>query len=257
MRRISWSVWPTASSPRAASRTWVRASTSRTTSSRRPSLDPKWYRSMRWLLPIASAMRRRLWSARPSVVKCSMTASSRRSGRPASPPPLGSRRQVGPLVRACTKWYTHSGGDATGPRGGHHGPAGDRRDGDDGADPASVYALLADGSTWPDWSPIDAFTLIEPGAGTPEGLGAVRLFTTGRHRSRERVVECRPGEVFSYVLEQGLPLRDYKAVITLTPVGAARRSTGTRPSGPRCPARAGSIAANWASSSSRPWRDWP
>ncbi len=86
-----------------------------------------------------------------------------------------------------------------------------------GADPAEVYALLADGSTWPGWSPIDAFTLLEPGTGTPEGLGAVRLFTTGRHRSRERVVECRPGEVFSYVLEQGLPLRDYKAVVTLTP----------------------------------------
>jgi hypothetical protein len=86
-----------------------------------------------------------------------------------------------------------------------------------GADPVSVYALLADGSTWPGWSPIGAFTLLEPGAGIPEGLGAVRLFTTGRHRSRERVVECRPGEVFSYVLESGLPLRDYRAVITLTP----------------------------------------
>ena len=86
-----------------------------------------------------------------------------------------------------------------------------------GADAASVYALLADGSTWPGWSPIDGFTLLEPGHGTPEGLGAVRLFTTGRHRSRERVVECRPGEVFSYVLESGLPLRDYTAVITLTP----------------------------------------
>jgi Polyketide cyclase / dehydrase and lipid transport len=86
-----------------------------------------------------------------------------------------------------------------------------------GAEPASVYALLADGSTWPEWSPIDAFTLIERGAGIPEGLGAVRLFTTGRHRSRERVVDCRPGEVFSYFLESGLPLREYKAVITLTP----------------------------------------
>jgi hypothetical protein len=88
-----------------------------------------------------------------------------------------------------------------------------------GAGPASVYALLADGSTWPEWSPLGAFELLEPGAGSPEGPGAVRLFTTGRHRSRERVVECRPGEVFSYVLESGLPLRDYRAVITLTPVG--------------------------------------
>ncbi len=86
-----------------------------------------------------------------------------------------------------------------------------------GADPASVYALLADGSTWPEWSPIGAFELIEPGAGSPEGPGAVRLFTTGRHQSRERVVTCEPGQAFAYVLEAGLPLRDYKAVITLTP----------------------------------------
>jgi hypothetical protein len=88
-----------------------------------------------------------------------------------------------------------------------------------GADPGSVYALLADGSTWTEWSPLGAFTLLEPGEGTPEGKGALRLFTTGRHQSRERVVECRPGEVFSYVLEAGLPLRDYRAVITLTPAG--------------------------------------
>lgn len=85
------------------------------------------------------------------------------------------------------------------------------------ADAASVYALLADGATWPEWSPIDDFELVEPGAGTPEGLGAVRLFTTGRHKSRERVVECQPGECFAYALEKGLPLRDYTAVVTLRP----------------------------------------
>jgi hypothetical protein len=87
------------------------------------------------------------------------------------------------------------------------------------SDPDVVYALLADGSTWPEWSPIDAFELIAPGDGMPEGLGAVRLFTTGRHKSRERVVECRPGERFAYALEKGLPLRDYVAIVSLTPTG--------------------------------------
>jgi Polyketide cyclase / dehydrase and lipid transport len=86
-----------------------------------------------------------------------------------------------------------------------------------GADPASVYALLADGTTWPQWSPIDSFELIAPGNGTPEGLGAVRLFTTGRHKSRERIVTCRPGQVFAYELEAGLPLRGYRAEVTLSP----------------------------------------
>jgi hypothetical protein len=84
-------------------------------------------------------------------------------------------------------------------------------------DPDTVYDLLADGTTWPSWSPIGSFELLAPGDSTPEGLGAVRLFTTGRHKSRERVVERRPGQSFAYVLEAGLALRDYKAVITLVP----------------------------------------
>jgi hypothetical protein len=88
------------------------------------------------------------------------------------------------------------------------------------ADPAAVFALLADGSTWPEWSPIGFFRLLEPGDGLPEGLGAVRLFTTGRVKSRERVVERRPDEVFSYVLEKGLAIRDYVAVITLARSGS-------------------------------------
>jgi hypothetical protein len=95
------------------------------------------------------------------------------------------------------------------------------------ADPASVYALLADGSTWPVWSPIDSFELLAPGDGTPEGLGAVRLFTTGRHKSRERVVTCQPGEVFAYELEAGLPLQGYKAVISLLPGGGSGGGGGT------------------------------
>ncbi len=84
-------------------------------------------------------------------------------------------------------------------------------------DPASVYELLADGSTCPEWSPIGSFELLAPGDATPEGLGAIRLFTTGRHMSRERVVERRPGESFAYVLEKGLALSGYTAVVTLTP----------------------------------------
>jgi uncharacterized protein YndB with AHSA1/START domain len=87
------------------------------------------------------------------------------------------------------------------------------------AAPATVFALLADGSTWPTWSPIDGFELLEQGAGSPEGLGALRRFTTGRHKSVERVVTIQPNEVFSYTLEKGMPIRDYQAVISLTPSG--------------------------------------
>ena len=86
--------------------------------------------------------------------------------------------------------------------------------------PADVFALLIDGSTWPEWSPIGSFELVSPGAGTPEGVGAVRIFSTGRIRSRERVVAAQPNELFSYVLVSGLAVRDYRAVVTLRPSDA-------------------------------------
>jgi uncharacterized protein YndB with AHSA1/START domain len=85
------------------------------------------------------------------------------------------------------------------------------------AAPEKVFTLLADGSTWPSWSPIDSFELLEPGEGTPEGLGALRQFNTGRHHSVERVVTVQPNEVFSYTLVKGMAIKDYQAVITLTP----------------------------------------
>jgi hypothetical protein len=87
--------------------------------------------------------------------------------------------------------------------------------------PAAVYALLVDGSTWPDWSPIGSFELEKPGVTTPdgtgEGIGAVRIFSTGRIRSRERVVAAQPNELFGYTLISGLAVRDYRAVVTLRP----------------------------------------
>jgi uncharacterized protein YndB with AHSA1/START domain len=87
------------------------------------------------------------------------------------------------------------------------------------ASPETVFALLVDGSTWPDWSPIGSFELVEKGNGDPEGVGAVRIFSTGRTRSTERVVMVRPNEIFSYELVSGLALRDYRAVVRLEPSG--------------------------------------
>ncbi len=87
------------------------------------------------------------------------------------------------------------------------------------APPATVFALLLDGSTWPSWSPIDSFELVQQGEGEREGVGAVRIFRTGRHVSRERVVMVKPNERFSYKLISGLAVRDYLAVVTLQPSG--------------------------------------
>ena len=83
------------------------------------------------------------------------------------------------------------------------------------ARPGTLYALLRDGATWPAWSPIGSFELATPGADEPEGLGAVRIFRTGRVTSVERIVELVPDRRFGYALEHGLPIRDYRADVDL------------------------------------------
>jgi hypothetical protein len=85
------------------------------------------------------------------------------------------------------------------------------------AQPAAVYALLRDGSTWPIWSSIEKFRLEKPSSPEPESVGAIRNFGTGRYRLREEVVELVADKRFSYAMLSGLPLRDYRADIDLTP----------------------------------------
>lgn len=83
------------------------------------------------------------------------------------------------------------------------------------APPEAVYALLVDGSTWPVWGPFGSFELVEPG--DADRLGEVHIFRTGRHVSRERLVELTPGRKYAYTLLAGLPLKGYRADVDLTP----------------------------------------
>ncbi|MFI9381327.1 SRPBCC family protein [Kutzneria sp. NPDC052558] len=87
------------------------------------------------------------------------------------------------------------------------------------ASPATVHALLRDGSTWPSWSRIEKFDLERAGAGGGESVGAIRNFRTGRYLMREQVVEIVPDRRFSYALLSGLALRGYRADVDLTPAG--------------------------------------
>jgi hypothetical protein len=85
------------------------------------------------------------------------------------------------------------------------------------AEPATVYRLLRDGSTWPDWSMIDEFELESAGDDQPEGVGAVRMFRNGRIRGRDRVIGFEQDRQFRYIHLGGLPVRNYEGRIDLTP----------------------------------------
>ncbi len=87
--------------------------------------------------------------------------------------------------------------------------------------PAAVWRLLGDSATWPSWTSIDSYERLAPGS--PDGVGEVRVFRTGRrYVIREQVVERRPQQRLSYVLLGGLPLRDYRADIDLSPEAGGR-----------------------------------
>ena len=85
------------------------------------------------------------------------------------------------------------------------------------ADPATVYALLRDGASWPDWSPIDSVELERPGDTEPEGVGAVRVLRSGRVTGRDTIAELVPNRRFAYTHASSLPVRDYRGEIDLTP----------------------------------------
>ncbi|MGH2992000.1 MAG: SRPBCC family protein [Solirubrobacterales bacterium] len=85
------------------------------------------------------------------------------------------------------------------------------------ADVDVVYALLRDSATWPEWTPIDSFELERAAPDEPHGVGAIRVFRTGRYTMREEIIELVPGRRFSYALLSGLPVRDYRADIDLEP----------------------------------------
>jgi uncharacterized protein YndB with AHSA1/START domain len=83
------------------------------------------------------------------------------------------------------------------------------------AEPAAVWRLLDDSSSWPSWTPIESVDIERPGGA--DGLGEVRKFKTGRVRVREEIVERQPQRRLSYTLLAGLAVRDYRADIDLTP----------------------------------------
>ncbi len=83
------------------------------------------------------------------------------------------------------------------------------------APPAQVWRWLADGSSWPSWTPIDRYEAVR--AAGPDGTGEIRIFHNGRHTVREEIVEFVPERRLTYTLLAGLALRDYRAEIDLAP----------------------------------------
>ena len=87
------------------------------------------------------------------------------------------------------------------------------------AAPEVLWGLLVDSagySTWGPWSDTGVETEGDPSAG---GVGTVRWLRTGRRTFFEQIEEVDPPRRMVYTVVKGIPVRNYRAEVVLTPTG--------------------------------------
>lgn len=84
-----------------------------------------------------------------------------------------------------------------------------------------LWALLEDVNRYREWGPWSETGYVEQPAASPHGPGAVRRLRYRRRRTVtiEPVVEMEPGRRLVYEVIKGLPVRNYRATVELTPNG--------------------------------------
>ena len=91
------------------------------------------------------------------------------------------------------------------------------------ASPETVWALVSDATRYPSWGPWSDGRYQKNGDATPHGVGAVQaLRSAQRYRGRyttsvERILEVEESRRLAYTVVRGIPVRNYRADVTLTP----------------------------------------
>ena len=92
------------------------------------------------------------------------------------------------------------------------------------ATPSAVWALVSDASRYPEWGPWSAAGYQRPGDESPRGPGAVQWLRSS-HRaylrqptSIEKILEVEEDRRLVYTVIGGIPVRNYRAEVILTPV---------------------------------------
>ena len=87
----------------------------------------------------------------------------------------------------------------------------------------NVWALISDAMTYPQWGPWSEVGYRRQGDASPRGPGAV-YWLRSSHRyglvrpvSVEKIVDAEEGRRLAYTVIGGIPVRNYRAEITLTP----------------------------------------
>jgi uncharacterized protein YndB with AHSA1/START domain len=86
------------------------------------------------------------------------------------------------------------------------------------AAPEVVWELVSNASRYCLWGPWSASGYDSPGDQAADGAGAIRWMRYGRTTTVERVLEAEKARRLVYTVVKGIPVRNYRAEITLRPV---------------------------------------
>lgn len=87
------------------------------------------------------------------------------------------------------------------------------------ADLDHVWELVADANSYARWGPWQEGGYRPPVAG-PSRPGMIQWFRYGRRTSVEKILEVEPPRRVVYTVIDGLPVKDYRAEVLLTPTAA-------------------------------------
>jgi uncharacterized protein YndB with AHSA1/START domain len=91
------------------------------------------------------------------------------------------------------------------------------------AEPATVWALISDATRYPEWGPWSAAEYQRAGDDSPRGAGAVYWLRSSRRAylrhvtTVEKILETEDERHLAYAVIGGIPVRNYRADVTLTP----------------------------------------
>jgi len=92
------------------------------------------------------------------------------------------------------------------------------------AGPEVVWSLVANANTFPQWGPWNDGGYRPPSAG-PSQVGSVQWFRYGRRTtSVERILEIDELRRVAYTVVSGIPVKNYRAEVTLTPTSSGGTS---------------------------------
>jgi hypothetical protein len=91
------------------------------------------------------------------------------------------------------------------------------------APPEVVWSLIGDANAYSVWGPWDASGYGDPNDKSTNEVGPIRWYRSGRTTTVERVTEIDSGRRMVYTVVKGIPVRNYRAEVTLTPSGGGTR----------------------------------